>query len=77
MAVLNQRDAWEFTRIAGPGACVTETDNAKRPRIGLGGQAYKGRVTAFEPGCNTLGSGWGGHHFVPNLLFLFEGTYEI
>lgn len=30
------------------GACIIETSNAKKPRIDLGGGAYKGRVTALE-----------------------------
>lgn len=55
MAVPNQRDDRELARIAGPGAYVAETGNAKMPCIGLGEEAYKGKATAFEPGCNTCG----------------------
>ncbi len=36
-----------------------------------GGQRPLSRVVI------PVGSNRGGHYFVPNLLFLFEGTYEI
>lgn len=52
LPVQNQRDAWDFARIARPRACIVETDNAKKPRIGLEREAYKRRVTDLELDCN-------------------------
>ncbi len=52
LAVSSQKDAQGFARVAGPGTCVVETGNAKKPRIDLGEEAYKGRATAFELDCN-------------------------
>lgn len=55
-----QKDARGFVRVVGPGACVAETDNAKKPQIGLGGKSSKGRVMAFKLDCNICGEelGW-------------------
>lgn len=53
--MLNQKDAWGFARVAEPGACVAETGNAKKPRIGFGGETYQRKVTAFELNCNICG----------------------
>ncbi len=60
LAVSSQKDTWGFARIAGPGACIVETGNAKKALIDLGEEAYKGRVTAFELDCNICGEqlGW-------------------
>lgn len=52
LAVSSQNDARGFARVAGPGACVVETSNAKKSWIDLGGEAYKGKATAFKLGCN-------------------------
>lgn len=49
----NQRDAWESSRIAEPRICIAKTGNVKRPRIGLGEEAYKEKAKTFEPSCNT------------------------
>ncbi len=60
LAVSSPKDARSFIRVAGPEACVVETGNAKKPRIDLGGEAYKRRRTAFELDYNICGEwlGW-------------------
>ena len=56
----NQKDACDFARVAGPGTCIIEISNAKKLWTELGGEAYKGRVTAFELDYNIYGErlGW-------------------
>lgn len=58
--MLSQRDAWGLARVADPRIHVDGIGNGKRLRIDLGGEAYKGKVTASKQGCNTnkKWSGW-------------------
>ena len=48
----SQKDAQGLARVGRPGACIVETGNVKTSWIDLGGEAYKGRATAFEPDYN-------------------------
>lgn len=75
--MLRQRNAQNLAREAELRLCIVETGNVKKPWIDSGEKAYKRRVTAFKLDCNIYVERLGGHHLVPNLLFLLEGIYKI
>lgn len=52
LAMSSQKNARGFARVARSRACGVETGNAKKSRIDLGEEIYKGKMTAFELDCN-------------------------